>query len=421
MKNLSYLTDDDTYHSLSPFDDLEWCGLDDTDVNTCVHFFTETYYDHFREWWDVEVPLQVNMNASPGHSWKHIFKKKRDFYNHPSHMEWLEDFLLFSSFYNWYEPYTASLKDELTSITSIEKRKCRLFYIAGVMTDFCVKLLCRNFNAAMKDLPWCYLGYVAEYGGVQDLRDDFQFSLDEDENLVFSEDDCSKFDLGRIPRSFKIALRIRAFLAHPDLRVHNPVLAHMYRGAIKKYLIWLDGKVVVSSRGNPSGWPLTSEDNTLDHFLMKYYGIVIEKGYPIDYFLKKCRLVLVSDDGLSLVPRDCVEPRFLAEVAARFGRVWKGHPRPPNRDIVGREFCSIRFLPTGHVIARDKAFSSANFKGGLTDSQYLQKLQSLAALLAANPADLDAFVEWVGEAGWYVDKQRAQSIATGAIVDFECF
>jgi len=289
------------------------------------------------------------------------------------------------------------------------------------MTDFVLKLLCRNFNAALKDLPWCYVGYVAEYGGVAELRRSFENSLHEHPELVFSEDDCSKFDLGKRKRSFRITLRIRLHNQHPDLRVHNNVLCHLYKDARVKNLIWLDGRVIRCKRGNPSGFANTSEDNSLDHFLDKYYTIVIDRGYSPSYFKDVCKLVIVSDDGLSLIPKDCTDPKILASTAARFGRVWKGHPRQPDRSIINREFCSIRFLPVGHVIARDKAFASANFRGKLSDELFLAKLQSLATLLAGCPADLDLFVKWVAEAGWYVDVERARSIALGALCELPCF
>lgn len=414
---MKYLTDDDFYHSVSKFDSLDsplpWNQASESDHNTFAHFFCDKYYHHFRGWWDCYVPLQVNMSSSPGHSWKHLFKTKRDFYDDPRHIVWLRDFLYFSHYLNWIEPYTASLKEELTLEESIAAGKCRLFYIAGVITDFVVKFLCRNFNAALKDTDFCMVGFVAEYGGVTDFREDVELFVEKHPDTVITEDDCSKFDLGRDERSFDTNLSVRKQLQAPSLRVHNAVLGHCYKNARLKYLIWLDGAVIVCYRGNPSGWPNTSEDNSFDHLHMKFAVVVLHMGYTPEAFLRSCMFNIVSDDGLCVVPLDCAEPSINAMVHAKYGRIWKGHPRPVSRSLIGREFCSIRFLPTSHVVALEKVYNSANFRIGLTEEEYKMKLQSLAVLLAGDPTELHFFNLWLQKSGYWVDEQRALSIAHG--------
>lgn len=426
-RNLKFLTDDEYLRKrkvpphLRELVDREWLKGDQRAIERYIGYFMDRHSKFFDEVSKRYVPLHVNMDSSPGASWKALgYKTKRDWYCEPRSPLWIQLWLKYAHLFNWVEPYTASPKQELTLASDIESGKCRVFYIAGVMSDFVGKLLCRHFNHAYKLTNMTRIGFVPQHGGVQKMIDEME-RFRERTGGVYDEADCSKFDLTRILAFFKMCIALRIVMAPVSRRDWlRPRLIHLYTLALRKYLVWLDGQLILTDRGNPSGWANTSEDNNMDHHFLRWYHCVWLGGLTDEEFDKQVYMNMVSDDALCIMPPFLSKQEDLATSYAHWGRILKDWPggRVPSSDLNGRMFCGIEFIrgkdgKWEHTTAYEKSFASANFLGGLTEAQKKEKLQGLAALLGGHKGRLAEFGRYLKKGGRSIDPERARWLSEG--------
>lgn len=420
---LSYLVDDESYINKAPEKYREivkenYLKGTNEPISYFKQFFVNKFAERFDEVNKLEIPIKYKGKSSPGaYMRKAGFKNKKQFIKHPESPRWITLFMTYAHRYNWIEPYTAAIKEEMTSVKDIESGKCRIFYVAGIYTDIVGKMLCNNFNVALESLDWCKVGWVPQYGGIPEFREKMESFIEDHPECDIIEADCTKFDLGRIKKLFDMTLDLRALFCREDHRIYLPLLRHLYDCAIKKYLVWFDGHIKVCSRGNPSGWPNTTADNSLDNYFFWWYIVVWLKDYDAEYFLH-LMLNIVSDDCINCIPTDCCDEQFLASAYAHYGRIFKEVPRECNKSMDNRLFLGCRFLPDGkYDIAWEKCLWSSNFRRGLTEEQFEEKLQALAANVAGNPELLSQLEASAAANGYTINTLRAKYTMTG-VVDF---
>lgn len=417
QKNRALLEDDDALRMNAPERlraniDANWETGHDSVFGEYLEFVLGEYGDTMRSRMKDYVALEVNMAASPGATWKRLgFKTKGDFYGSPKARQWLDMYVQYAAPCNWIEPFTAAPKEELTDDSSIEKGKSRVFYIAGVLNDYYGKICCRHFNYAYKQTDMTYIGEPFMYGGSRRFYEDVAGSLEPD--MLMFEGDCTKFDLSQSLRFFRLCYVLRRHFAEPQ---HIPMLKHLYRCAVRKYLLWFDGSIIVTTRCNPSGWVNTSIDNNISSHFLQWDLCCNEFEYDEDLFLSWFKGI-VSDDTLCVYPKAMNDEQRWSLAFARWGRIFKGFTREPTDQLEGALFCGMRVVRLGNswsvVIAPDKSFASANYLSGLSLEQRRNKMMSLATNVAGDPELLREFQRYIAPTGISIDVQAAKDVLLG--------
>lgn len=420
LKNYRYLTDDDYVKDAIPakfsrehwgkWMKLDWMGLLDR--------FLEEYNTYYGGAFE-NVPVQkieVNMPSSSGKSHKSHFKTKYDFYNCHSWQDIISTYWDYGYLFNWYEPFSAAPKDELTSVESINDNKCRVFYVAGVYNDYIGAKLGKEFNYALKTQQWNSMGEKWQYGGYKKLASEILKVLEEHPDWWIEESDCRKYDLTAVFFFFLLCYCMRTKYSFTTDPQYTRRLKWLYRQFLRKYLIWFDGKVVETTRGNPSGCKYTSEDNSIRHIFIRWFHFVIRHKMAPDTFWRELFLRLMSDDSICVGPREMLSEESLNESYTTWNTVYKGHVKPLARDITNTTYLGATFRrhPDGSItytVSVDKVFASACDLKGLSYRERVNKLESLASLLADDKDILQSFLEFIHP--YVINVSRVMYIATG--------
>lgn len=420
---------------------------DPTHVDTVAEFVVEwdaAYGEHFRKHAAMGIgKVKYTPDSSPGRIWKwYGFKDKGSVHDHILFRWWLNTYMTDGPSFNWIEPYTLAPKSELTTLESIVNHKSRVFYMVGVLSDIVGKLYCDNFSNALKELPWCAVGTVWQYGGIEEMRKEQEEFLRRHEGHVITDDDCSKYDLTRHAKAFSVEVTLRC--RYPNgMRNFERVIVWLFRQAYYKFLIlptrvflpdsylshipdWVDampmeghGTYVLVCRGiNPSGYFSTTEGNCIDNFFIQWRKFCKIHEYTWDEFTHNVYIKIYSDDIRLIEPRETADFHSTLKNYAELGRVVKQREREPDRKLVGRTFCGVEFLDVGFMIAKAKAYHSANRKGKLTHEQFAQKLQTLLSLFG-NDEERDKFYNYIKPIinyyGLNVCPERAREVALGEV------
>jgi hypothetical protein len=407
MKNYEYLMKDEAIKSKIPErlrKSSNWDGYKKLDTEYYKHKFTRDFLKFFGGYFRRTGTVRPRWKpaSSAGKSWKaHGIKKKRDFHSHEERDGWIASFLEFGHIFNWIEPYSAAPKDELTKTEDIHDKKSRVFYVAGVLTDYAVDLMCGEFNAGLKLMPWNSCGEVWQYGGFNRMGRQMQDLLESDEDLVIEESDCSKYDLTCIPFFMDLCHHIRSCITDSEDGEYADRLMWLYRIALKKYLIWFDGDILVCNRGNPSGWKNTTEDNCLRHMFIRWFHFT-RLGMTSHEFFSTVFLRVLSDDSICIAPTKYLSEDDLNYSYTTWNTVYKGYVQPLSRTVdkhtyLGATFEVAKDGTVSYKISPSKAFWSALYRKGLNRKQFANKLESLAVLGADDPVWLDKFCDFVAK------------------------
>lgn len=460
QKNFEYIVDTQSIYKEHPdkavIDDHWNQFWDDEDyVDTIAEFVVEwdaAYGEHFRKCaFRSDGKVKYTPDSSPGRIWKwYGFKNKGSVHDHPLFRWWLNTYMTDGPSFNWIEPYTLAPKSELTTLQSITAHKSRVFYMVGVLSDIVGKLYCDNFSDALKELPWCAVGTVWQYGGITEMRKEQERFLESHPDHVITDDDCSKYDLTRHMKAFSLEITLRC--RYPNrMRNFKQVTVWLFWQAFFKFLIlptrmtlpqeylneipdWVDCMpmtldhtgapthstyVLVCKGINPSGYFSTTEGNCIDNFFIQWRKFCKLHGMTWDDFVKDVYMKIYSDDIRLIEPLHTSDYDYTLHNYAELGRVLKRRDRPPDRNLVGRTFCGVEFLDDGFMIAKAKAYHSANRKGRLTNEQFGQKLQTLLTLFG-NDEERDKFYSYIKPIidyyGLDVCKDRAREISTGEVM-----
>jgi hypothetical protein len=423
-KNLLYLTDDNAVRAKIPAHLVEssnWDGYKNLDCEALITEFITAFEEHYGGYFDThEVePIKVNFDAAAGKGWRRSkIVKKGEFYACSEHEKWLEQYIRNAHRCNYRENFSAAPKEELTVQDDIADKKSRVFYVAGVLNDYYASSLCKDFNAALKRMPWNSAGEVWQYGGFLDLADDIVAEIKSDPAKVIEESDCSKFDLTCIKFFFRLCLAMRIYFArrHGDLEFAKR-LEHLYHQALQKDLIWFDGEIIECLRGNPSGWKNTTEDNCIRHIFIRWFHFTYTMKQPKDYFWKHVFLRILSDDSLCVANETLLAEKDLNYSYTTWNTVYKGYVKPLTRDITATTYLGGTFTEKGgkirYTISKAKAFWSACNRGKLTLSEFANKLFSIACLIADDEEIFREWLEFIEPYGIPIDVNKARFVAAG--------
>lgn len=452
QKNFDYIIDTSNVYKDHPdkglIDDF-WVQFweDDTYTDTVAEFVVEwdaAYGEHFRmHAAKCDGKVKFTPDSSPGRIWKwYGFKDKGSVHEHPLFRWWLNTYMTDGPFFNWVEPYTLAPKSELTTLKAIMAHKSRVFYMVGVLSDIVGKLYCDNFSNALKELPWCAVGTVWQYGGIDEMRKEQELFLEQHPNYVVTDDDCSKYDLTRHAKAFSVEVTLRC--RYPNrMKNFEKVIVWLFRQAYYKFLIlptriflpddylgripnWVDAMpmdghgtfLLVCNGINPSGFFSTTEGNCVDNFFIQWRKFCKIHDFTWDEFVKDVYIKIYSDDIRLIEPLETSEFHSTLKNYAELGRVVKRRDREPDRNLIGRIFCGVEFLTQGFIIAKAKAYHSANRKGKLSKQQFGQKLQTLLSLFG-NDEERNKFYEYIKPIIDYyrldVSLERAREVATGEV------
>lgn len=452
QKNFDYIVDTSNVYKDHPDKDLIddfWVQFwdDDTYTDTVAEFVVEwdaAYGEHFRKHAAMsDGKVKYTPDSSPGRIWKwYGFKDKGSVHDHILFRWWLSIYMADGPFFNWVEPYTLAPKSELTTLKSILAHKSRVFYMVGVLSDIVGKLYCDNFSNALKELPWCAVGTVWQYGGIDDMRKEQETFLESHPDHVVTDDDCSKYDLTRHAKAFSVEVTLRC--RYPN-RMPNfeKVIVWLFRQAYFKFLIlparinlpdqyldripnWVDAMpmegsctyVLVCCGINPSGFFSTTEGNCVDNFFIQWRKFCKIFDFTWDEFTQTVYIKIYSDDIRLIEPAHTADFHETLKNYAQLGRVVKRRDREPDRDLIDRVFCGVQFLEQGFIIAKAKAYHSANRRGKLSNQQFGQKLQTLLSLFG-NDEERMKFYNYIKPIidyyGLDVSLERAREVATGEV------
>lgn len=347
----------------------------------------------------------VNWDSSPGALIKDCgFKKKRDFYNHPLVKKWFSLNELLGPSCNWLHAYTASPKKESTAVDAINKNKSRIIYVADVYDDFIGRKYCKNYNDALKDCDYNKVGKSITSQSKEEMRDEMMSNMEcfpptaDDCGNVIEDADCTKYDVTHKPEFFDFSYYMRCKYIPPHLPRTPLVLKWFYSNALQKNLVWLDGTIIVTCQGMPSGCRVTCEDNTQTHHFV-LYDYWRSKGYSDEQILVRFCLWIVSDDRLAGVPKDVSDLVDEAKHYAGFGRILKELPGERNRTMDNKTFCGITWLPNRcNVVAPDKSLHAINKQKGKPFADIVGTAYSVARNLADDPVHLEKARKYIKEA-----------------------
>lgn len=400
-KNLEYLVDPRRVYDGTKFEkeiEENWMNYDESAFGNFLAHFDHEFGKHFMRHAAMgPPPVEYNPDSKNGCGWAfHGISTRADFHNHSRAADWLTLFASCGPFFGWIENYTMSPKTEMTDVESINADKCRVFYMAGPMTDAVGKLYMGRFNQALKECHWNRAGWVLQYGGVTEMMDEMKRFLRTHPDYVFTPLDLRKFDITRAEFFFRQEVTTRLLYPTLGLPHFSAVIQWLFKGALHKYLMWPGiREPLVTANANPSGWPGTTEGNCYDNFYSLWYHCCWKNNMTWDEFLK-CYWNLLSDDVNNLMPRRVVVEKGIAISYAELGRVFKGFECDPGRDPEGQVFCGIHLHRDGRFeISPDKCFFSADDMRGLGNAARVNKLESLATNLVGNPQMFADFVKYV--------------------------
>jgi hypothetical protein len=383
----------------------------------------EKKYGGFFDTNDVE-PIKVCMSSSAGKPWKKSnIQKKRDFYDKEEHEDWLLQYITYVHCCNWRENFSAAPKGELTDSEDIKNQKSRVFYVAGVINDYYASFLCKDFNAALKRMPWNSCGEVWQYGGFLEFGKEIEKVIEANPTYFIEESDCSKYDLTAIPFFFQLCVLFRLYFPCGKVDNKQRRLEQLYHQALYKDLIWFDGSVLKTHRGNPSGWKNTTEDNCIRHLFIRWYHFTYTMQKGEDYFWDKVFLRVLSDDSICIADKDLLKEEDLNKSYTFWKTVYKGYVKPLTREISDTTYLGARFKRCSdgtltYTIAKNKAFWSACVTEKLNREELRNKLESIAALLANDPDVLSQYLYFIEPYGFDINVEKARIIASG--IDSVC-
>lgn len=429
-KNRKQLTDDQAIRDKIPMhlrNSSRWgeCDLmersaQDRLISEFIVAFDKHYGGHF------ETPnkekIKVCMDASAGKPWKQFgILKKKDFYQRREHQWWLCLYIHYAHCFNWRENFSAAPKGELTEKEDIDNKKSRVFYVAGVLNDYYASDLCKDFNAAIKRMAWNSVGEVWQYGGFVRFGEEMDRVVNSDDDYVIEESDCSKYDLTAIPFFFRLIIAMRVYFSYghgyENLRLR---LEQLYHQALEKDLIWFDGSVFKTTRGNPSGWKNTTEDNCIRHLFIRWYHFTKTMKQEPDYFWTKVFLRVYSDDSVCIADRRLLNEHDLNASYTFWKTVYKGYVKPLTRDVTDTTYLGARFKKgvkgITYTIAKNKAFWSMCVENRkLTPLELRNRCETIATLVANDEQVLDEFLRFIEPYGVRVNVEKAKFIAGGLL------
>lgn len=456
QKNFDYICNTKSIyasHEDSNVIDHSWNKFWDDDesfLESLAEFVVEwdsAYGEHFRKFATRRLKVKYTPDSSPGRIWKwYGFSDKGSVHEHANFRWWLECYMTDGLFFNWVEPYTLAPKSELTTLKSILAHKSRVFYMVGVLSDIVGKLYCNNFSEALKELPWCAVGTVWQYGGIEEMRAEQERFLEDHPQHVVTDDDCSKYDITRHKKNFSTEVTLRC--RYPNgMKNFKRAVVWLFHQAYRKYLILprnvvlpkeytdelgdlsdampMDGNatsVLICKAINPSGFFSTTEGNCVDNFFIQWRKFCKIHNFTWEQFTNSVYIKIYSDDIRLIEPLETSDYLSTLICYAEMGRVLKRRERPADRNLIGRTFCGVEFLDKGFMIAKAKAYHSANRKGKLTNQQFGQKLQTLLTLFG-NDEERDKFYNYIEPIIKYynldVSKERAREVATGEVMIYD--
>jgi hypothetical protein len=364
--------------------------------------------------------IRVCMDSSAGKPWKKSgIAKKKDFYGRRQHEYWLSQYIEFVHCFNWRENFSAAPKGELTEKEDIANKKSRVFYVAGVLNDYYVSDICKDFNAAIKRMAWNSVGEVWQYGGFNEFGEEMDNTIQNNDNYVIEESDCSKYDLTCVTFFFRLIVMMRCYFSkghgYENLRLR---LEQLYHQALEKDLIWFDGSVFKTERGNPSGWKNTTEDNCIRHLFIRWYHFTKTMNQDPDYFWTKVFLRVYSDDSVCIADRQLLDENDLNASYTFWNTVYKGYVKPLTRDISDTTYLGAVFKKgvkgITYTIARQKAFWSMCVENRkLTPLEIKNRCETIASLVANDDDVLEEFLKFISPYGIKIDVGKARFIAGG--------
>lgn len=429
-KNRVQLTDDEAIKSKIPEhlrNSSRWGECDSLDrvaQDRLIIEFITAFERHYGGHFDTlnKEKIKVCMGASAGKPWKQYgILKKKDFYQHRNHEEWLCQYIHYAHCFNWRENFSAAPKGELTEKEDISNKKSRVFYVAGVMNDYYASDLCKDFNAAIKRMAWNSVGEVWQYGGFIRFGEEMDKVVSSAPEMVIEESDCSKYDLTAIPFFFRLIIMMRLYFAqghgYENLRLR---LEQLYHQALEKDLIWFDGTVFKTRRGNPSGWKNTTEDNCIRHLFIRWFHFTKTMKQDPDYFWTKVFLRVYSDDSVCIADRRLLGEEDLNASYTYWKTVYKGYVKPLTRDVTDTTYLGARFKKDArgitYTIARNKAFWSMCVQNRkLTPLEIRNRCETIAALVANDEEVLEEFLRFIEPYGIHVNVEKSRFIAGGLL------